>query len=256
MNKKNLLIQYDKDLRLRMIYPEARKEITRDVVRFVRNAPGTNLVGFTFAPEPELERVIDQQLEYFVPMQQSITWKVYDHDYLPSLGEKLTEREFISEEEPQAVMVLNLKNAPPDLYVSDETEVRRISTRNDLSDVIHVLDEIHGGDNSLLKKRLSLHLKVPGYLSIYAAYTDNLPAFIAWTYFPHGHFAALSARPTIVGQQHQRLYASLLSPRLREIRERGYPYVVVDANSTSRPGFEEHGFRQLTTIQSYQWNGN
>src|SRR5688500_19677054 len=69
MNIKNLLVQYDKALRLRMMYPEARKEITKDVVRFVRNAPGMNFIGFTFANEPELERVIDQELEYFVPMR-------------------------------------------------------------------------------------------------------------------------------------------------------------------------------------------
>ncbi|HMD82177.1 MAG TPA: hypothetical protein VKE92_12755, partial [Anaerolineales bacterium] len=77
MNRKNLLVRFDKDLRLRMMYPEARKEITKDVVRFVRHAPGMNLVGFTFANEPELDRVIDQQLEYFVPMKQPFTWKVY-----------------------------------------------------------------------------------------------------------------------------------------------------------------------------------
>ena len=254
MNKKNLLIRYDKDLRLRMMYPEARKEITREVVRFVRNAPGMNLVGFTFAHEPELEHVIDQQLEYFVPMQQPFTWRVYDHDYLPSLGEKLIMREFIRDEEPRAVMVLNLKNAPPELFASEEADVRRISTLNDLNEVLHVLDEINGVDNSLLAERLNLHMKVPGYLSIYAAYTANQPVSIAWTYFPHGHFAALSAGSTTTGQQHHGLY--LLSTRLREIRERGYPYAVVEANSMSRPVFEEYGFRQLTTVQSYQWKGN
>ena len=256
MNKKNLLIRYDKDLRLRMMYPEARKEITREVVRFVRNAPGMNLVGFTFAHEPELEHVIDQQLEYFVPMRQPITWKVYDHDYLPSLGEKLIMREFIRDAEPRAVMVLNLRSATPGLFVAEEADVRRISTQNELKDVSHVLDEINSGDNSLLKERLNLHMKVPGYLSIYAAYTDNQPVSIAWTYFPHGHFAALSAGSTITGKQQQGLHASLLSTRLREIRERGYPYAVVEANAMSRPGFEEYGFKQLTTVQSYQWNGN
>ena len=90
-----------------MMYPEARKEITKDVVRFVRHAPGMNLVGFTFANELELDRVIDQQLEYFIPMKQPFTWKVYEHDLLPSLGEKLIAREFVGVDEPADVMVLN-----------------------------------------------------------------------------------------------------------------------------------------------------
>ena len=95
MNNNNLLIRYDQDLRLRMIYPDARKEITDDVVRYVRRAPGTNQVAFTFAHEGELERVIAQQLDYFVPMRQPVTWRVYAHDHLPGLGEKLVERDFL-----------------------------------------------------------------------------------------------------------------------------------------------------------------
>ena len=109
-----------------MMYPEARKEITKDVVRFVRNAPGMNFIGFTFANEPELERVIDQELEYFVPMKQPFTWKVYDHDLLPSLGEKLIARDFISDDDRADVMVLDLKNASPHLFESGKADVRMI----------------------------------------------------------------------------------------------------------------------------------
>ena len=39
-----------------MHYPEARKEVTKDVVRFIRRAPGMNFVSFTFANEPDLDR--------------------------------------------------------------------------------------------------------------------------------------------------------------------------------------------------------
>ena len=58
MTTENLLVQYDKDLRIRIAYPEARKEITRDVVRIIRNAPGMNVVAFTFANEKKLHDVI------------------------------------------------------------------------------------------------------------------------------------------------------------------------------------------------------
>ena len=70
MNKNNLLVRYDKDLRLRIMFPEARKEITNNVVRFVRKAPGMNFVSFTFANESRLHQVIHQELEYFVPLDQ------------------------------------------------------------------------------------------------------------------------------------------------------------------------------------------
>lgn len=51
MNKISLLTTYDKDLRMRIMYPEVRREITGDVVRFIRQAPGMNVVSFTFATE-------------------------------------------------------------------------------------------------------------------------------------------------------------------------------------------------------------
>ena len=256
MNRNNLLVRYDKDLRLRMMYPEARKEITKDVVRFVRNAPGMNFVGFTFANEPDLERVIDQQLEYFVPMKQPFTWKVYDHDLLPSLGEKLITREFVRDEDPADVMLLDLKAASPRLFEPVNTDVRRITTLQGLKDVIYVLDNVYGGNNTWVNDRLGMHLNVAGYLSVYAAYVDSRPASIGWTYFPNGHFATLYAGSTITDYRKQGLYTSLLSTRLREIRDRGYQFAVVEAGPMSEPIMSKHGFKHLTTVYDYEWKGN
>ena len=73
MNTNHLLVQYDKDLRLRINYPEARKEITRDVVRIIRQAPGMNVVAFTFANESKLHDVIHREVEYLTPMKQPFT---------------------------------------------------------------------------------------------------------------------------------------------------------------------------------------
>ena len=75
MERQNILVKYDKDLRLHVLYPEARKEITSDVVRFVRQAPGMNFVAFTFANERNLNRVIANELSYFSPMAQPFTWR-------------------------------------------------------------------------------------------------------------------------------------------------------------------------------------
>ncbi len=132
MNKNSLLTTYDKDLRMRIMYPEARREITGDVVRFIRQAPGMNVVSFTFADEPHLERVIERELEYFAPMNQPFTWKVYDHDLLPSLETKLMERNFISDDEPATVMVLDVSRAPAYLFEPTSTDVRRVTTREGL----------------------------------------------------------------------------------------------------------------------------
>jgi len=255
MNKNNLLARYDKDLRLHITYPEARREVTGDVVRFIRQAPGMNFVSFTFADEHELDRVIDQELDYFLPMGQPFTWKVYDHDLLPSLKEKLVSRSFV-EDDYGDVMALDVNDAPPHLFQDVTADIRRVTTLEGLKDIIFVLNKVYGNDNSWVNNRLGMHLNIPGYLSVYAAYVDDQPASIAWTYFPKGHFATLFAGSTIAEYRKQGLYSSLLSVRLQEVRERGYQFAVVEAGPMSKPIVAKHGFQHVTTAYDYEWKGN
>lgn len=256
MNTSNLLVQYDKDLRLRISYPEARKEITKDVVRIIRQAPGMNVVAFTFANESKLHNVIHREVEYLMPMNQPFTWKVYDHDLLPSLKDKLTSHGFTPDEDPADVMVLDVNDASSELLQPIKTDIRRITNLEGLKDVIHVLDTVWGGHHTWVNDRLGMHLQVPGYLSVYAAYVENQPASIAWTYFPGGQFATLFAGSTIKQYRNQGLYTSLLATRVQEIRERGYHFAVVETGSMSRPIVAKHGFRHLTTVHDYEWKGN
>ena len=256
MNKNRLLTRYDKDLRMRIMYPEARREITGDVVRFIRKAPGMNFVSFTFATERKLDRVIDRELEYFTPMNQPFTWKVYDHDLLPSLKDKLGSHNFVGDDDYADVMVLTLKDAAADLFQPVRADIRRITNREGLKDVIHVLDTVYGGHNTWVNDRLGLHLQIKDYLSVYVAYVEDRPASIAWTYFPQGQFATLFAGSTIPEYRRQGLYTSLLSLRVQEIRARGYPFAVVETGEMSRPIVAKHGFQHLTTVWDYQWKGN
>jgi GNAT superfamily N-acetyltransferase len=256
MNKNNLLVRYDKALRLRIMVPEARREITNGVVRIIRQAPGMNFVAFTFANESQLHNVIHQELEYFRPLEQPFTWKVYEHDRLPNLKEELVSHGFAPDNDPAAVMVLDIRKADGSLFQPAGVDIRRIDTREGLEDVIHVLDQVWGGHHSWVDERLGSHLQIPDYLSVYAAYVENRPASIAWTYFPRGQFATLFAGSTIREYRKQGLYTSLLATRLQEIRERGYRFAVVEAGAMSKPIVAKHGFQQLTTVYDYEWKGN
>jgi len=256
MNTNSLLVRYDKDLRLHISYPEARKEITDDVVRFVRKAPGMNFVSFTFANESKLHRAIHQELDYFCPLNQPFTWKVYDHDLLPNLKDELVEHGFAPDDDPAAVMVLDVRNAPAAQQQPVQANIRRIDSVEGLKDIVYVLDKVWGGHHTWVIDRLGSHLQVPSYLSVYAAYVQHEPASIAWTYFPRGQFATLFAGSTIPEYRKRGLYTSLLETRLKEIRERGYRYAVVEAGSMSKPILAKHGFQQLTTVYDYEWKGN
>ncbi len=255
MNKNGILTTYDKDLRLHVVYPEARKEITNDVVRFIRKAPGMNFVSFTFADGAKLERVIDREVDYLVPLNQPFTWKVYEHDHLPNIGEMLMANGFTSDEDPAAVMFLDVNRAPVSNYEPADADIRRITDRDELKDIIHVLDGVYGGHNDWVYERMGLHLQIPGYLSLYAAYVDGQPASIAWTYFPGRNFATLFGGTTLAEYRNRGLYTSLLHLRIKEIRERGYPFAVVDAGPMSRSIVAKHGFQHLTTVYDFEWHG-
>lgn len=256
MNTNNLLVRYDKDLRIRVAYPEARKEVTGDVVRIIRKAPGMNVVAFTFANEATLHDAIHREVEFFAPLNQPFTWKVYDHDLLPNLKEELASHGFASDDDPADVMVLDIHKAPSEMLQPIKADIRRVTDVGSLKDVIYVLDNVWGGHNTWVHDRLGGHLQVPGYLSVYVAYVDNQPASIAWTYFPRGQFATLFAGSTIAEYRKQGLYTSLLATRIQEIRERNYHFAVVETGAMSRPIVAKHGFQHLTTVHDFEWKGN
>jgi hypothetical protein len=255
MNTNNLLVRYDQDLRIRIAYPEARKEITRDVVRVIRQAPGRNVVAFTFANETNLHDVIHREVDYLTALNQPFTWKVYDHDLLPSLQEQLSSHGFVGDDSAD-VMVLDVTKAPSELLRPVNVDIRRITSTDGLQDVIYVLDQVWGGHNAWVNGRLGMHLQVPGYLSIYVAYVEDKPASVAWTYFPRGQFASLFAGSTISQFRKQGLYTSLLATRVQEIHQRGYHFAVVETGEMSRPIVAKHGFQHLTTVHDFEWKEN
>lgn len=255
MNTNNLLVRYDKDLRIRIAYPEARKEITKDVVRVIRQAPGRNVVAFTFANETNLHEVIHREVDYLAALNQPFTWKVYDHDLLPSLQDTLASHGFVSDDSAD-VMVLDVTHAPSDLLQPIQADIRQITNLDGLKDVIYVLDQVWGGHNTWVNQRLGMHLQVPDYLSVYVAYVENQPASVAWTYFPEGHFATLFAGSTITAYRMQGLYTNLLAKRIQEIRQRGYHFAVVETGEMSRPIVAKHGFQHLTTVHDFEWKEN
>ena len=253
--KKDILFQYDKDTRIRRMHPEARREITGDVVRHIRPSPGMNIVSFTFANDANLERVIEEQLDFFTPLNQPLTWKVYGHDRLPRLEGKLAAQNFTGDEDPAAVMLFDMRNTPLRSVNLHGIEIRQIKERKGLKDIVHVLDKVYGGKNDWVYDRMGMHLEIPQYLSVYAAYVEDEPASIAWTYFPHGQFAGLFGGTTLAEHRGNGLYTSLLHKRLEEICQRGYAYAVVEAGSMSKPIVTRHGFQHLTTVYDYEWQG-
>jgi hypothetical protein len=252
----DLLELYDREQRIEITYPEARKEVLPHLVRFVRPAPGMNFVRYSRLDETAIDEQIAEQIAYFRPIGQPFSWTICSHDQPRTLKERLVAHGFQREGDADAVMVLDLRELPTALNAPVTADIRRISTVDQLGDVIAVLQPVWGGSFTWMPGRLGPHLAILGYLSMYVAYVDGHPASAAWTYFEAGsQFALLRGGSTLPERRKHGLYTALLAIRAREAAERGYRYLVIEASDMSRPIVAKHGFQFLTVLEDYQWGG-
>ena len=248
----------DREVRIDIEYPGTEKDQLVDaageprLVRFSRPAPGHSFVLFQNFPPAEANAEIAAQLRHFRGRGLPWDWKVYGHDAPSDLRARLAAHGFIPEDE-DAIMVLDLAAAPAALRAPVTADVRALTTRAELADVITVMEGVWGGNFGWITERLGGHLEIPGYLEVYVAYVDDTPAAAAWVYLPpRTQFASLWAGSTLSPYRSQGLYTALLATRVQAAQRRGYRYLVVDAGPMSRPIVARHGFEQLTTAQSFE----
>src|SRR5512145_2311306 len=115
MDKQDLLNLYDHQLRIEIEYPGDRKEALPQLVRFIKPAPGMNFISYSRLDESDLDAVIQEQIAYFAPMPQPFSWHVCDHASPPVLKDRLLAHGFAPDDDPDAVMVLDVQDASPTL---------------------------------------------------------------------------------------------------------------------------------------------
>jgi GNAT superfamily N-acetyltransferase len=248
-----LLSLYDHEQRIAIEEPGMRKDVLPDVVRFVRPAPGMSFILYHRLDESRADAAIQEQVSYFTQINQPFEWKVYDHDSPPGMVEKLQAHGFVVED-PDSVMCLDLESAPASLLKPIQADVRPITRPDKLEDVIAVESQVWGRDFSWIRSRQGEHLAIPGYLNIYVAYADGIPACTGWVYFhPHSPFADLWGGSTVEAYRGQGLYTAILAVRVQEAIRRGVRYLVIDASPMSRTILEKHGFQLLTYAHACEW---
>lgn len=248
-----ILALYDQEQRRDIEFPEARKEILPHVVRFVRPAPGANFIQFSQLDEVNADAIIQEQIDYFKPMNQPFDWKIYDYDQPPDLRDRLLRHGF-EPDEPGAVMVLDLQQAPADLLRPVTADIRILTRKEQLKDVIRVEEKVWDGSFDWIYERMGAHLAIPGYLSIHTAYLDDVPVSTGWTYFyPNSAFAGLWGGSTVPAFRGQGFYTAILSTRVQEALRRGYRFLIIEAGPMSRPIVEKHGFQFLAYAEGMRW---
>ena len=256
MSIKDILEQFDQQQRIAIELPGMRKEAFPNLVRFVRPPPGMNFVLYSRLDEAALDTTIAEQIAYFAPMNQPFEWIVCDHDQPPMLKERLVAHGF-APDEPAALMALDLQTAPPALLEPVTVELRRLTRRDELEDVIAIEQQTWGGNFGWMRQRMGDHMEIPGYLSIFVAYVEQRPACTGWTYFhPSSQFAGLWGGSNLLEYRKRGLYTAVLAARVQEAIQRGYRFLTIEAGPMSRPIVAAHGFQLLTMTESYGWNGS
>lgn len=249
-----LLALYDQEQRRDIVYPDMTREVRPHVVRYTRPAPGRNFILYSDLAGADVDAVIHEEVAYFSSLGQSFEWKVYSHDQPANLKERLTEHGFIPDE-PDAIMLLDLQQALPALFDRGHADVRPVTQRQGLGDVIQVLAAVWERNFDWVWDRLGTHLEIPGYLKVYVAYVDNVPASVAWIYFHAGSvFASLWGGSTREAYRQLGLYSALLAVRAREARRRGVRFLTVDASPMSAPILAKHGFVKIATAWACEMN--
>ena len=201
-----------------------------------------------------VDRIIREQMEYFEKVGQNFEWKYFEHDTPNDLKNCLIAHGFVPEE-AEALMVLDLNEAPEVLLRPITRDVRRITDPSQLHEVVAIQNQVWGEDHSWLGDKLARELQSdPNHLSIYLAYADGKPVSCAWLRLPIvSQFASLWGGSTLPTYRNRGFYTALLATRVQEARRQGVRFLTIDALPMSRTIVEKFGFQLLTYTYACKW---
>ncbi len=259
MDKQQLLDLYDQEERIRAEYPHRRREVTPWGVRHVplETAVGMRggFVSYSRLSEQNVDQAIEEQIAYCEGLGVSFEWKAYSHDTPADLCDRLAARGF-EIDDPEAIMVLDLKEAPPLLLAPVTHDVRRIADPDQMGAVVAVQKAVWQEERSGMADYLSQTMREdPQILAVYAAYADGQIVSSAWlTYYRPSPFAGLWGGSTLPAYRKQGFYTALLAVRVQEALRSGARFLTIDASPMSRPIVQRFGFQYITTANACNWH--
>jgi GNAT superfamily N-acetyltransferase len=209
---------------------------------------------YTHLDEASVDAAIKAQVDHYQHKNKPFEWKVFDHDKPANLKARLLEHDF-EPEPPEALMVLDLANAPTELWQPPTHTIHRITHPDEVDCVVEVLEEVYQQPRPHIGDMLRADLvKAPDLLSVYLAMVDDQPASCAWVYFHRDRqFGELFGGSTVPEFRGRGFYKALVAVRAQEARLRRVRFLSVDASDMSRPILERLGFKVLLYSQPFVW---
>ncbi len=246
MDRNELIEQFTREQRIEIRFPDVTVETAGAVLRSFSEQHKSGFILYSQLDELNVERAITEQVAYFEERGFDFEWKVFDYDRPEDLKERLKAHGF-QIEEPEALMVLPLKEGARLLTQPVPAEIRRVTRPEEIDALMELEHAVWGNDHSDLGNELKTLLRDrPDYLSVYAAYADGRSVSAAWcNLHPGSAFASLWGGTTLPEYRKRGFYSGLLAARAQEAWRRGYRFLYVDASPMSRPILERHAFQFL-----------
>ncbi|MCG7345399.1 GNAT family N-acetyltransferase [Sporosarcina sp. ACRSL] len=245
MEKEELRLLFDKELRQNLHSPGYRREETEHVVRHVSMHGERGFVIHSNLNEENADEIIQEELSYFNRLGVGFEWKVYSYDKPAHLKDILEQRGFTIEPR-ESLMVMEITDMHP-FPQQEETDVQEIVDEKGIREIIALLDNIWEESHNELGDRLWRDKQNdPDSLYLYGVYDKDQLVSAAWVYLEkNSSFASLWGGSTLPDYRGKGFYTSLLAIRAAKAIEKGYQFLTVDASQMSRPILEKHGFRCL-----------
>jgi hypothetical protein len=256
-NLPDILALFDAEQRRDVVYADAVREVTPNVVRHTSRRGGRGFILYWKLNDAEVEGVAREQIAHYASAGQDFEWKVYAHDAPSGLGQQLVSLGFTSEPE-ETVVCLDLNALPDTLRAISTSTVEKVVDPAVVDEVIALKQMDSPEDFSDLALSLKEQLREDSaHFGLYVMRAEGKVASAGWARFDeNSSFASLWGGSTAPTWRNRGFYRALVAARALEAARRGYAYLTVDALPTSRPILERLGFRVLSRARGYVWSAS
>jgi len=246
---------YDQYMRQNDSDPRTMREETPELVRFVLPDEKIGFILYSRLTEENADRVIAEQIAHFRQLGMSFEWKTLDYDAPSDLQQRLLAQGFQADD-PEAILVLAIADAPDKLLARPSYEIRTATDEDGFADADAVHAAVWPGLPPPSQRVRGMLSHDPQSVSLHVAYLDGKPVSYGRLEFLVGSpFASLWAGATLPEARGRGVYTSVVASRLQEAKTRGCEYITVDADpNTSMPILHKLGFQTMAISTPFLWN--
>lgn len=204
---------------------------------------------------PELDALIERQVEFFSELGSAFEWKTFSHDRTDDLVGRLVRAGFVPEER-ESLLIGRVADVDQSPQTPPGVSLRQVHTRSDAERMAELLTVVSGEDCSFLGEAFYNDAQAnPDTVVLLVAEAQGVVVCTARVNLVLGsEFASLWAGSTLVEWRHQGIYRATVAYRAQLAAERGLRYLQVDASENSRPILERLGFLTVASTTPYIWS--